>query len=238
MDGLVTHRNVPIDPTSRAVLSALAGEGGVAVARELRAAVGLERDEQVRYRLTEYLLPAGLVEPTGTRHVAGGNEEATVFSLTEAGKTFLENNGTEVGDLQTPSFVTGGDDEVGEQVEQLGDAIDDLSQTVSHLGSRLSRVEESLTEIERGVDTTNERLDAHRDAIKSTGNLVQRNGKQLDSLSADLESFAEDTEESQELVVSRIRDALEGRDEAIHDELERIRGDLKELSEQNGRRLL
>jgi predicted nucleic acid-binding Zn-ribbon protein len=240
MGGLVTHRNVPIDETSRAVLAALVEAGGVGVPSELRSTVGLDDREQVRFRLSEYLLPAGLVEPVGSRPIPGGDDQETVFAVTDDGQSFLKSHDVDT-DVSTPAlFGDSGSDDVSEDlrslssdVQTLQSSIANLDDTLSEFGSRLTRLEGQVSDLERSVEQSRAQLDSHEDAIKATGKRVEATHSRVDSLSDEIEEVAAESERARELVIERIRDAMADRDERFNNELRRLRTELKEMREDN-----
>jgi archaellum component FlaC len=241
MGGLVTHRNVPIDETTRAVLAALVEAGGVGVPSELRSELALDDAEQVRFRVSEYLLPAGLVEPIGSRPVPGGDEKETVFAVTDDGESFVEAHATEMDVSTTALYGGGGSDEVLEElnglsgdVRDLQESIGDLSDTVGEFGSRLTRLEGEVSDLERAVQRSGNRLDEHEDAIKATGRRVETTHARIEELSDELEEVAAESERARELVIERVRDAMADRDERFQNELRRLRTELKEMREESG----
>lgn len=242
MGGLVTHRNVPIDETARAVLAALVEAGGVGVPTELRSTVGLDDTEQARYRLSEYLLPAGLVEPVGSRPVPGGDDQETVFAVTDDGQSFLEAHDADL-DVSTPALYGGRgvDESVSEDlsalstdVQALQSSIADLADTVDEFGTRLTRVEGQVSDLERTVDRSREQLEKNQNAIKATGKRVEATHSRVDSLSEEIEEVAAESERARELVIERVRDAMADRDERFQNELRRLRSELKEMREDSG----
>jgi archaellum component FlaC len=239
MGGLVTHRNVPIDETARAVLAALVETGGVGVPTELRSKVGLDDSEQVRFRLSEYLLPAGLVEPVGSRPVPDGDQQETVFAATDDGQSFLEAHDVDL-DASTPALYGGRgvDEGVSEELSSLSadlralqSSIADLTDTVDEFGSRLTRVEGQVTDLERSVQGSRQELGKNQDAIKATGKRVEATHRRVDSLSEEIEEVAAESERARELVIERVRDAMADRDERFQNELRRLRSELKEMRE-------
>lgn len=242
MGGLVTHRNVPIDETASAVLAALVEIGGVGVPTELRTTVGLDDAEQVRYRLSEYLLPAGLVEPVGSRPVPGGDDRETVFAVTEDGQSFLEAHDTDP-EASTPALYGRGgvDEDVSEELSSLSadlqalqSSIADLTDTVDEFGSRLTRVEGQVSDLERSVQGSREELGKNQEAIKATGKRVEATHRRVDSLSEEIEEVAAESERARELVIERVRDAMADRDERFQNDLRRLRSELKEMREESG----
>lgn len=243
MGGLVTHRNVPIDETTRAVLAALVEAGGVAVPSELRSELALDDAEQVRFRVSEYLLPAGLVEPVGSRPVPGGDEKETVFAVTDDGESFTETHSAEM-DVSTPALYgggSGGSDEVLEElnglsgdVRDLQQSIGDLSDTLGEFGSRLTRLEGEVSDLERAVQRSGNRMDDHEEAIKATGRRVETTHARVEELSDELEDVAAESERARELVIERVRDAMADRDERFQNEIRRLRQELKEIREESG----
>lgn len=241
MGGLVTHRNVPIDETTRAVLAALVEAGGVGVPSELRSELALDDAEQVRFRVSEYLLPAGLVEPIGSRPVPGGDEKETVFAVTDDGESFVEAHAAEM-DVSTTALYGGGggSDEVLEElnglsgeVRDLQESIGDLSDTLGEFGSRLTRLEGEVSDLERSVQRSGKRLDEHQEAIKATGRRVETTHTRIEGLSDELEEVAAESERARELVIERVRDAMVDRDERFQNELRRLRTELKEIREES-----
>lgn len=243
MGGLVTHRNVPIDETTRAVLAALVEAGGVGVPSELRSELGLDDAEQVRFRVSEYLLPAGLVEPVGSRPVPGGDEKETVFAVTDDGESFAESHSAEM-DVSTTALYgggSGGSDEVLEElnglsgeVRDLQQSIGDLSDTLGEFGSRLTRLEGEVSDLERAVQRSGNRMDDHEEAIKATGRRVETTHARVEELSDELEDVAAESERARELVIERVRDAMADRDERFQNEIRRLRQELKEIREESG----
>ena len=239
MGGLVTHRNVPIDETTRGVLAALVEAGGVAVPTEVYSAVGLDDPEQVRFRVSEYLLPAGLVEPVGSRPVPGGDGQETVFAVTDDGQSFCERHDADL-DVSTPALFAGrggGEDSSEElsalssDVQALQSSIAELTDTVDEFGSRLTRVEGQVSDLERSVDRSREQLGKNQNAIKATGKRVESTHKRVDSLSDEIAEVAAESERARELVIERVRDAMADRDERFQNELRRVRSELKEMRE-------
>jgi len=242
MGGLVTHRNVPIDETTRAVLAALVEAGGVGVPSELRSELALDDAEQVRFRVSEYLLPAGLVEPVGSRPVPGGDKKETVFAVTDDGESFVQAHSAEM-DVSTPALYggsAGGSDEVLEElnglsgeVRDLQESIGELSDTLGEFGSRLTRLEGEVSDLERTVQRSGNRLDEHEDAIKATGRRVETTHARVEELSDELEDVAAESERARELVIERVRDAMADRDERFQNEIRRLRTELKEMREES-----
>lgn len=240
MGGLVTHRNVPIDETARAVLAALAETGGVGVPSDLRSNVGLDDREQVRFRIKEYLLPAGLVEPVGSRPLPGGDEQETVFAVTDDGQSFLQSHDADV-DVSTPAlYGSRGDDGVSEELGSLSGDLQDLQSSVSELtdaisefGTRMTRLEGQVSDLERSVERTREQLGKNQNAIKATGKRVESTHSRVDSLSDEIADVAAESERARELVIERVRDAMTDRDERFQNELRRLRKEVQELREDN-----
>jgi len=241
MGGLVTHQNVPIDETTRAVLAALVEASGVGVPSELRSDLDLDDPEQVRFRISEYLLPAGLVEPVGSRPVPGGEEKETVFAVTDEGQSFLEAHDVDM-DVSTPDLFGsrgGGDvsdelDGISSDLRDVERSINDLSDTLSEFGSRMTRLEGQVSDLERAVQKSQSELNNNQEAIKATGKRVESTYNRVDQLSDEIDEVAAETERARELVIERVRDAMADRDERFQNEIRRLRTELKEIREESG----
>ncbi len=240
MGGLVTHRNVPIDETTRAVLAALVEAGGVGVPSDLRSHLELDDPEQVRFRVSEYLLPAGLVEPVGSRPVPGGDDKETVFAVTDDGQSFLESHDVDM-EVSTPDlFGSRGGADVSEELSEISSdlrnveqSISELSETLGEFGSRMTRLEGEISDLERTVQHSKSQLDDHEEAIKATGQRVESTYSRVDGLSEEIEEVAAESERARELVIERVRDAMADRDERFQNELRRLRTELKEIREES-----
>ncbi len=240
MGGLVTHQNVPIDETTRAVLAALVEAGGIGVPSELRPELDLDDPEQARFRISEYLIPAGLVEPVGSRPVPGGEQKETVFAVTDDGQSFLEAHDVDM-DVSTPDlFGNRGGDDVSDELSDLSSdlrdverSINELSDTLGEFGSRMTRLERQVSDLERTVQQSQSALNNNQEAIKATGKRVESTYSRVDSLSDEIEEVAAESERARELVIERVRDAMADRDERFQNELRRLRTELKEIREES-----
>lgn len=126
---------------------------------EIRETTGLEPTRVIRYRVSEYLEPAGLVksrQPTGEGTVV----PAKRIQLTERGREFAAD---------------------------LGDRDDDVS--VSELPERLEQVDSRLNTLEQQVEQNTDALEQRRETDSDVAQTLKDIDQRLSSLETEFEAL-------------------------------------------------
>jgi DNA-binding PadR family transcriptional regulator len=133
---------------------------------EIRETTGLEPTRVIRYRVAEYLEPAGLVksrQPTSEGTVV----PAKRIQLTERGREFAAD---------------------------LGDRDDDDDVSVSELPERLEQVDSRLTALEQQVEQNSTALEQRRETDSDVAQTLKDIDQRLSSLETQFEALQQQSE--------------------------------------------
>lgn len=186
-----------IDKKSQRILHYL--QDAEARTSELREIISADTNRQVRYRTSEYLIPAGLVEVLNTKTPPSGGKPVKIYCLTDKGEEFARDR-----DLDSPANI------------------DDVVDSLQDLKSRVTEIEEDVEKQARRIDnrptsdTFRRTRDEYDDAVQEAKNAAKLAQSAAQSADKDAKRRAE------RVVEDRIEDFKSELDDIIGEQIKRI----------------
>ena len=234
-----------IDEISQVLLQVLRDRGGTSPAAPLRDAAGLDQNQQVHYRMNEYLIPAGLAEKASEKQEQpGGRKDAIVYRLRDEGREWLREHGEDIERAVDAAKVVESLERTRETVGDFSSRMDRLenkyrsrTDTITRHSDRIGNNRRKISDVgdqidslaqESHVENMNKRLNQ---VIRSQNSLanerVERLEEQVDELEAEVRQLRGEAVESDEI----IQDESEARDEFLRADL----ADVREIAERADR---
>lgn len=192
-----------IDDVSEILLQVLRDRGGSSPAAPLRDAAGLSQNQQVHYRMNEYLVPFGLVRKSSEQQEQpGGRKNAIIYELRERGREWLREHGEDI--------------ERAVDAAKVVESLERTRETVVEFSSRMDRLEERY-------QTRTDTISRHSDRLGKTANRISELDSQMDSL-ASVDRVHEMDE--------RLSDVIRAHNRVVNEELEQVEDRLSELEDE------
>jgi archaellum component FlaC len=234
-----------IDEISQVLLQVLRDRGGTSPAAPLRDAAGLDQNQQVHYRMNEYLIPAGLAEKASEKQEQpGGRKDAIIYRLRDEGREWLRENGEDIERAVDAAKVVESLERTRDTVGDFKSRMDRLEKkyrsrtdTIARHSDRMGNNRRKISEVEDQMDSLaqtnrveemNERLNqVIRGHNSLSSDRVEQLEERVDELEAEVKQLRGEAAESDEI----IQDESEARDEFLRADL----ADVREIAERADR---